>query len=111
MSILINVVVSSLVISLAAWLSGRVPTIAGFMVAMPLATMIVLPLAWFQHGEAGNTVLLARSIFIAIPVSLLFFVPFLLSERLGLGFWQAYALGCAVLPLGFLAHQAVARHL
>jgi hypothetical protein len=51
--------------------------------------------------------LLAKSIFAAIPVTMAFFVPFLLSERLGLSFWQAYGLGVLTLCLGFLAHRAV----
>jgi hypothetical protein len=34
---------------------------------------------------------------------------FLLSGRLNLSFWQAYALGCTVLPLAFLVHRVVAR--
>ena len=109
MAFLINVAVSALVISTASWLSGRFPTVAGFMIALPLATMLVLPLSYQEHGSHANTVLLARSIFIAIPISLTFFLPFLLSDRLGLGFWQAYGLGCAALPVGFFLHRAVSR--
>ncbi len=56
------------------------------------------------HGDP-----FARAIFVAIPVTLTFFLPFLASERLGLGFWQAYALGCVLLPIGFFAHRLLAR--
>jgi hypothetical protein len=38
-----------------------------------------------------------------------FFLPFLLSGRLALSFWQAYALGCGALPVGFLVHRVVVR--
>ena len=99
MTFALNVLVSALVISFSAWLSRRLPATAGFVVALPLASMLVLPLSYHQHGDAQSSMLLARSIFVAIPVSLTFFVPFLLSDRLGVGFWQAYALGCAALPL------------
>jgi hypothetical protein len=109
LAFLFNVLVSSVVISVAAWLSRRFPVAAGFLVALPLASMLVLPLSYFEHGSQQTTIDLARSIFIAIPVSLAFFIPFLLAERLSLSFWQAYALGCAVLPLGFLVHRVVAR--
>ena len=109
MAFLLNVLVSSVVISLAAWLSHRFPVSAGFLVALPLASMLVLPLSYFEHGSQQSTIELARSIFIAIPVSLAFFIPFLLSGWLNLSFWQAYALGCTVLPLGFLVHRVVAR--
>ena len=107
MSFLANTLLSAVVISFAAWLSGRFPVIAGFIVAMPLASMLVLPLAYLQHGNAANTFLLARSILVALPISLTFFVPFLLADRLTLSFWQAYALGCALLPLGFIAYRAL----
>jgi hypothetical protein len=102
-----NVLVSATVVGFASWLSGRFPSIAGFVVALPLATMLVLPLSFREHGSAETSILLARSIFTAIPISLTFFVPFLLSERLELSVWQAYALGCAALALGFFAHRAI----
>ena len=82
---------------------------AGFIVALPVATLLVLPLAHFQHGDSGNTILMAKSIFVAVPVSLAFFVPFLVSGRFGLTFWQAYSLGCAALVLGFFIHRFVIR--
>ena len=102
-----NVLVSACVIGFAAWLSGRFPGIAGFLVALPLATMLVLPISQLQHGNSENTIKLAKSIFVALPISLLFFLPFLMSERLGISFWQAYALGCLALILGYFVHQAV----
>jgi hypothetical protein len=105
----LNVLVSAMVISFASWLSGKFPTLAGFFVALPLATMLVLPLSYQEHRDASATILMAKSIFIAIPVSLLFFVPFLLTERLSLGFWQAYALGCGALPVGFFIHRTVTK--
>ena len=105
----LNVIISAIVIGFASWLSGRLPTAAGFVVALPLATMLVLPLSYREHADAEASILLAKSIFVAIPVSLTFFLPFLFSARLGLTFWQAYALGCAALPVGFLIHRAVTR--
>ncbi len=107
----LNILVSAAAISFAAWLSGRFPATAGFIVALPLATLLVLPLSQLQHANPENTILLARSIFLAIPVSLAFFIPFLISDRVGLSFWQAYGLGCLILPLGYLVHRAVLRAL
>ena len=107
MSFWINLVVAASVISASSWLSGRSPVFAGFMVAMPLASILVLPMSYLQHGDEQATMLMAQSIFVAVPVSLMFFVPFLLSERLGLSFWQAYGLGCLALPLAYGVHRAV----
>lgn len=109
MTFAFNVVVSAVVISFASWLSGRLPAAAGFVVALPLATMLVLPLSYREHGSPESSILLAQSIFVAIPISLTFFLPFLVSGRLGLSFWQAYALGCLALPVGFVVHRAVVK--
>lgn len=104
-----NLVVSALAIATASWLSRRYPVGAGFLVALPLASLLVLPLSYLEHGSPASSFALARSILLAIPVAALFFVPFLVAERLGLSFWTAYASGCAVLPLGFVAHAFLAR--
>lgn len=104
-----NLLVSATLIAFTAWLSRTYPATAGFIVALPITTMLVLPLSHAQHGDPANTILFARSIFIAIPVSMTFFIPFLLSTRLGLGFWQAYGLGFLLLVVGYLAHRFVTQ--
>jgi len=105
----LNTLVSALVIGIAAWLSRRYPNTAGFIVALPLATMLVLPLAYLQHRDAGSVFDMARSILVALPITLLFFIPFVLRDRFS--FWGAYALGCALLPVGYFLHRAVMRAL
>lgn len=105
----LNTLVSALVIGVAAWLSRRYPNTAGFIVALSLATMLVLPLAYLQHRDAGSVFDMARSILVALPITLLFFIPFLLRDRFS--FWGAYAVGCALLPAGYFLHRAVMRAL
>lgn len=109
MLIALNTLVSALVIGVAAWLSRRYPNTAGFLIALPLATMLVLPLAYLQHRDAASVFDMARSILVALPITLLFFIPFLLRDRFS--FWGAYALGCALLPVGYFVHRAVMRAL
>jgi hypothetical protein len=82
-AVVINVVLSALIIGAAAWLSGRFPRAAGFLVALPLATMLVLPLSHLQHRDSEKTVEFAKSIFIAVPVVMLFLLPFILAVRFG----------------------------
>ena len=107
--IILNVVVSACVIAFASWLSRQFPGTAGFIVALPLATMLVLPLSQLQYGDGGNTILMAKSIFVALPITLGFFIPFLLLARFGLTFWQAYAFGCLLLMVGYFAHRVLLR--
>ena len=111
MPFLVNLLISASIIAFTAWLSKTYPMIAGFIVALPITTMLVLPLSYLQHDSVENTALFAKSIFVAIPVSLAFFVPFLLSNRFGLNFWQSYGLGCGLLVLGFFVHRALTQSL
>ncbi len=101
MHIVFNVIFSACVISFVAWLSGQAPRLAGFIIA--------LPLSYWQHGSAVISVHLAKSIFIAVPVSLVFFISFLLSGYFKLTFWQAYGAGCALLFFGYHAHRLLVR--
>ncbi len=69
--------------------------------------MLVLPLAYLQHRDPGSVFQMARSILVALPITLLFFIPFLMRDRFS--FWGAYALGCALLPVGYFMHRAIMR--
>ena len=107
MLVVLNTLVSALVIGFATWISRRYPVTAGFIIALPLATLLVLPLAYLQHRDATSAFQMARSILIALPITLLFFIPFLMRDRLS--FWGAYAIGCALLPVGYFVHRAIMR--
>ena len=107
MLIVLNTLLSALVIGVAAWISRRYPVTAGFVIALPLATLLVLPLAYLQHRDADTAFQMARSILVALPITVLFFIPFLMRDRFS--FWGAYALGCALLPVGYLVHRAIMR--
>lgn len=109
MILALNTLVSALVIGAAAWISRKHPETAGFLIALPLATLLVLPLAYLQHRDPGSAFQMARSILVALPITLLFFVPFLMRDRFS--FWGAYAFGCALLPFGYFAHRAIMRAL
>lgn len=46
-----NTVISAVVISLAAWLASAYLRLAGFIIALPLATLLVLPMAHAQNRD------------------------------------------------------------
>jgi len=105
MPFVLNMIISASVISLCVWLAGNSPRLAGFIISLPISTLLVLALNQIQHGESGNGVALAKSVFIAIPASLVFFIPFLLSEKFKIPFWVCYASGIALLGVAFFIHQ------
>lgn len=107
MEFLIKAVIAGCVVSFASWLAGRAPVMAGFLVALPISTAILLPMSYMEHGSFENTVLLARSIAVAVPLTLTFFVPFFFAARLGLGFWTAYPLAFLCLGVGYFLHRSI----
>lgn len=92
-----QIIFSALLLTFSAWLSKKNPQAAGFLIALPLATMIVLPFSYWTHGDSKVSVQLAQEVLKAIPISLTFFIPFALAGRFDLGFWQAYASGLLLL--------------
>lgn len=97
--------VSGGMIAFASWLSGKRPELAGFIIALPLMTLLVLPFSMAKYKDPAASVRFAQSICAAVPLSMLFFVPFLLASKLQWGFWALYGSGIALLAAGFFAHK------
>ncbi len=107
MIFLTKVAISACVIAFSAWLSGKKPELAGFIIALPLATLLVLPFSYLEYQDPAASVRFAKSIAAAVPLSLLFFVPFFMAEKLEWSFWALYASGIALLVCGYFIHRAV----
>ena len=99
------------VIVFSSWLSQKRPDLAGFIIALPLASLLALPLAHSQHGDAEKSIAFGQSILLAVPVSYLFFVPFFIPKVASFGFWLVYGIGLSLLVAGFFLHQALIRWL
>ena len=102
-------IVAAILISFVSWLSGKKTGLAGFLTALPLTTLLALAFSQMEWGDTKQSVDYAKSVFIAIPVSLLFFIPFLLAQKLNLGFWTCYSCGVALLGVGYFVHSYVSK--
>lgn len=100
-----KIIVSAILISFVSWLSGKKTALAGFLTALPLTTLLALAFSHMEWGDSKQSVEYAKSVFVAIPVSLLFFVPFLLAQKLNLSFWSCYISGVALLAIGYFVHS------
>ena len=100
-------IIAAILISFVSWLSGKKTGLAGFLTALPLTTLLALAFSQMEWGDSKQSVEYAKSVFIAIPVSLLFFVPFLLAEKLNLNFWTCYTSGVVLLGLGYIIHSFI----
>ncbi len=101
--------IASSVIAFSSWLAGKRPVLAGFVLALPISTLLALAFNQAEFRDWEKSVAFAKSIFLAIPLSLLFFLPFLLAERLRWPFWGLYAGGLGLLVLGYGIHRAIAE--
>ena len=102
-------IVAAILISFVSWLSGKRTGLAGFLTALPLTTLLALAFSHLEWGDSKQSVEYAKSVFVAIPVSLLFFIPFLLAQKFNLNFWTCYSSGIALLGLGYFIHSYATR--
>lgn len=109
MLLVTKTLLAAIIISFVSWLSGKKLALAGFITALPLTTLLALAFSHLEYKDSAQTVAYAKSIFMAIPISLLFFVPFLLAQKLNLGFWSCYSIGIALLGVGYFAHQWISK--
>ncbi len=107
LSFILKILISSFLISFASWLSFKKPNLAGFIISLPLVSIIALAFSYTEFRDLEKTVTFAKSIFIGIPVSLLFFIPFFFSKSLGLNFLTTYISGIALLVIGFFVHKHI----
>jgi hypothetical protein len=106
-----KLLISAGIITFASWLSNKKPELAGFIIALPLTSLLALAFSYAQHQDAESSVRFAKSILVAVPLSLTFFIPFLLAQKLPVGFWGLYALGIALLVIGYFTHVFLMKHI
>lgn len=104
-----KVITASILISFVSWLSGKQTSLAGFLTALPLTTLLALAFSHLEWGNSDQSVEYAKSVFIAVPLSLLFFVPFLFAKKIQLNFWSCYAIGIGLLFVGYLVHSSLTK--
>ena len=108
---LLKVLVSSILISTASYLSIKKPGLAGFIIALPIARMIALVFSYLEFEDKEKTFLFAKSILTGIPISLLFFVPFFFNKTFEMGFWFSWIIGILLIVLGFFIHKYLIQFL
>jgi hypothetical protein len=99
----VKLLLSALVIALASEVAKRDSFWGALIVALPLAS--ILAMSWL-YGETRDNALVtrfARDILLLVPVSLVFFLPFLFETRTRLGFLPNLILGLALLAVAVVA--------
>lgn len=106
---ILKVLAAAILVSFVSWLSGRKTTLAGFLTALPLTTLLALAFSHAEYGNTAQSIKYAKSIFTAIPISLLFFIPFLVAQKFNWGFTTCYLFGISLLATGYFAHSYLSK--
>ena len=107
MIFLSKVLLAALVIAFASWLSGKKPELSGFIIALPIASIIAIVFSYLEHKNTENSVIFAKSILVGVPISYLFFVPFFFAKSLSMNFWLIYGSGLILLIIGYFLHRYI----
>ncbi len=102
-----KVLASSVLISLSSWLAGKKPILAGFIIALPVSSLISLTLSYFEFRSMDKLNEYALSILVAVPLSLLFFVPFVLNRWLKMNFTLTMISAVSLLAGAYCIHKAI----
>ena len=105
----LKILLVACVVVFTSWLAQKKPGLAGFIIALPIASMLALMFTYYEHKDSQASIEFAKSILIAVPISYLFFLPFFFSEKLKLDFIGSYILGFILLILGFFIHQYILK--
>jgi len=102
-----KVLLAAFVIAFASWLSGKKPELSGFIIALPIASIIAIVFSYLEHKNTENSVIFAKSILIGVPISYLFFIPFFFAKNLNMNFWIIYGIGLTLLIIGYFLHKYI----
>jgi hypothetical protein len=100
---LLKLAMSLAVILASAEVAKRSPSLGAFIVALPLVSILSMSWLYWDTRDAAKVSAYAREIFFLVPVSLLFFVPFLFEPRSHWPYWANFSAGLAVMVLAFAA--------
>ena len=100
-------VLSALLIAFTSWLAGRKPALAGFILALPLTSLIAIAFVQTEWRDPQKSVEFTKSIFVSVPLSLVFFIPFLFAKQIKISFWELYGLGLVLLVMSYGIHRYI----
>ena len=98
---------SGVMIAFASWLAGRKPVLAGFIIALPLMSILSILFSYWQYRDMQKINEFAVSILAAVPLSLFFFVPFLLNRWLKMNFIFTYLSALLLVAVAYWIHDLI----
>jgi hypothetical protein len=105
--VVLKILLSASIIAGISWYAGKNPSLAGFLIAVPIVSILAISFSYFQYRDMEKINQFASSIVVSIPLSLLFFVPFVLNRWLKWSFFPIILSGFILLFVGYLIHSRI----
>jgi len=105
--VVFKIILSASIIAGISWYAGKNPPLAGFLIALPIISILAISFSYFQYRDIEKINQFASSILVSIPLSLLFFVPFILNRWLKWSFFPVILSGLILLFVGYLIHSRI----
>lgn len=86
-------VIAGLIVAGVSELADRFPRLGALLLTLPIVSIVAFIAVWQKEQDTSTISRLARETLVLVPLGLPFFVPLAFSQRLGLGFWSAFAAG------------------
>ncbi len=109
MTFIIKILISALLIAFTSWLAGAKPGLSGFLVALPLTSVLSILMSYAEFRDMEKINEFATSILLSVPLSLVFFIPFILNRWFKMNFPLTFCLGIALLAVAYLIHTAILK--
>ncbi len=97
---LFKLALTALIILAAEEAAKRSATLGAVIVALPLVSIVSMTWLYWDTRDSAKVGAFAREIFLLLPISLLFFVPFLFEPRTHWPYWLNFGCGLFALALG-----------
>ncbi len=105
-----KILISALIIAFTSRLAGQKTFLAGFIVALPITSILTILFSYLQYRDMTKINELATSILVSVPLSLVFFIPFVLNRWFNMNFAVSFGLGFLLLFIAFLIHHAIFKY-
>jgi hypothetical protein len=90
MIFIFKILVSSLLIALSTEVAKRNPSFGGLILALPLTSIIAYVFMGYQGSDSSTLAAYAKSTLIFVPISLVFFLPFIIPLFEGWNFMTKF---------------------
>lgn len=93
MIFILKVLISSIIIAVSTEVAKRNPGFGGLILALPLTSIIAFAFMGYQNADANSLSNYAKSTLVFVPISLVFFLPFVIPSFQHWNFLYKFFLG------------------